>query len=430
MRLFCWLGVGIFVVISGIYLILAPQEFRLTELFVWAFLLFTSLLVLFINKKVKSLMQAKLNALLFAVAFVAALASIFLIYPEYAIGSFAIFSLSMFVISFVIPWDLVEVMYIWIFHVIGYTFLYLWSKPITLEYVTAVFARKEYADGVIFLTATFVICIMIKKRDNAREKERFILLKELEVKNNQMEQELVLARDIHKTLIPHSTSTENTDIAVSYVPLSAVGGDYATFHVNKDGNLFFLIGDITGHGVSAALLVNRIYGEVEALIKQYFTPGALLRELDNFVQEHFQETRMYISACCGLLDFKKKILFYSNYGHPPQILHQKQANNIFLLESQTYFLGIGVDNADLRTKMFEGTLNFEDKDRIILFTDGLIETIGKDGEFFGMEKLKAFVKNYANEHPAVFNSNLLKELDKFRNGPVSDDLFLLTIDIK
>jgi serine phosphatase RsbU (regulator of sigma subunit) len=175
-------------------------------------------------------------------------------------------------------------------------------------------------------------------------------------------------------------------------------------------------------------MVNRIYGETESLMSKGLMPGGLLRELDGFVQQHFSRTEMFFSVCSGLLDFKRKALYYSNYGHPPQILHQRQRNTIHLLKSQTHLLGIEAGQDP--KAVFEGTLSFDNKDRIILFTDGLIETMGQDKELYGMQRLEGFARNHISDHPALFNTNLLKEVNEFRIGPVTDDIFLLVIDIK
>jgi hypothetical protein len=60
----------------------------------------------------------------------------------------------------------------------------------------------------------------------------------------------------------------------------------------------------------------------------------------------------------------------------------------------------------------------------------LIETAGDNKQLYGIERLQAFVKGHTDENPRLFNSNLLKEVDGFRKGPVTDDIFLLTLDIK
>jgi serine phosphatase RsbU (regulator of sigma subunit) len=428
LRLLCLLVLFIYSALTAISYLLNPAEFSKSEIFIWIFLLAAGGLSLFLNRGAKTLLAAELNSLGFVFSLIAAFLALFFIYPRYAPTSAGIFSVMMFAASFIIPWDILETAIIGAGHFAAYIALYLWPGAYPISGVRPPFTKAEFADGLMYLGVTLAFCAIIRKRDDDREKENFILMKELEAKNTQIEKELELAREIHKTLIPKSISTDKADIAVSYLPVSTVGGDYATFHMTKESNLFFLISDITGHGVPAALLVNRICGEVESLLRQNYTPGPLLKELDAFVQEHFKQTEMYLSACSGLLDFQNNKLFYSNYGHPPQILHQRRGNRICLLESQTFLLGI--DSALSPPNVYEGSLSFERKDRIILFTDGLIETAGDNKQLYGIERLQAFVKGHTDENPRLFNSNLLKEVDGFRKGPVTDDIFLLTLDIK
>jgi serine phosphatase RsbU (regulator of sigma subunit) len=431
MRFFCAAFIIIYLSLSILGFFLDPTSFKKVELLIWVFLIASAALTLYTNRRAKTLIAVKLNTTFFSASIVISLAALFFIYPDYIMQSSEIMALSAFFISFAIPWQALEVVGVGVIHVVGYTSIYAWAVSVASNASDAnnlIFAQGGYIDGLIFLVVAIIICTIIRKRDDDGDKKRFALLKDVEAKSAQMAKEIAIARDVHKTLIPKSTSTENASIAVSYVPLSAVGGDYATFHITREGNLFFLIGDITGHGIPAALLVNRIYGEVESLMARNTEPGMLMRELDRFVGEHFRHTEMYFSVCSGLLDFSKKTLFYSNYGHPPQILHQHKDNRISLLESQTYQLGI--EGPGTGQAIYEGKLQFDNKDRIVLFTDGIIEAKGSESELYGMERLQAFVKSRGGEQPGVFNSALLESVEAYRVGPLDDDMFLVTIDIK
>jgi serine phosphatase RsbU (regulator of sigma subunit) len=420
LKLFSIIAPIIYIAASLLSTITNPSEFKPIELTTWIFLIASSIFVLAINKKTKTLRGAKSDAFLFISLLTVVLVAIFFIYPQYVVNGFGVFMVSLFCATFIIPWEVKEVILIGILNFLGYSATFLWLRQS--------FPPQVYIEGLIYLAVTLSACIIIRRRDDEREKENFVLMKELEKRYGQMQRELMLARQVHDTLIPKSKSTANADIAVSYIPVSTVGGDYATFHETTEGNLSFLIGDVTGHGVPAALLVNRLYGEVEALFTSSRGPGKLLNELDRFVNEHFKLTDMYMSVCCGLIDFKQKKLFYSNYGHPAQILFQHKDNKICLLESQTYFLGIRTDSDT--SQIFEGAIDFGHKDRIILFTDGIIEAKDKTNQLYGIEKLKAFAQGHRNELPNEFNRNLLKEIKLFSSGSIADDLFFLTIDVK
>ena len=426
---FCGFTVLLYLAVSLACLAMDPGSFKDAEKGIWIFLAAAAAIALAVNGSGAAPGRAKAAAAFFSAAVIAAVAALFVIYPDYLTQSSEVFALAVFLISFIMPWKTAEVIVIGAFAAAVYSGVFLWAMSAFPRFKALILDAGGYVDGIIFLAIAVVICAIVRMRDNAREKKTFALMKELEEKNAQMRQELAIAREIHRTLIPASRSTDHATIAVSYIPLSTVGGDYATFHVTKDGGLFFLIGDVTGHGVPAALLVNRIYGEVESLVNKNPAPGALMQELNAFVQEHFQATNMYFSVCSGLIDFKLKTLFYSNYGHPPQILRRHKDSRIRLLESQTYFLGIDENHASGGRGVFEGKFAFDENDRIVLFTDGLIETKDASGEMYGMGRLEACINAHAAVPPGLFNAGLLKEIDAFRSGPVADDMFLVTIDI-
>jgi serine phosphatase RsbU (regulator of sigma subunit) len=385
--------------------VLFPGDFKSAEGYVWIPFTAGVIFLLYINRKVRTPVQASASAYLAAVFVAAVLTKICMIYVEYASVSSPLYVFMLFLAAIILPLSAADMALVGLIYAAAYGAYYLFVTRVYSGAAPAPFRVSDFTDGLTYLGIATFLSMIIRHKELARETENFILLKEVEEKNEAMEKELALAREIHTTLIPKSMSTSDVDVAVNYVPVSTVGGDYASFHVTREGNLFFLISDITGHGVPAALIVNRVYGEIEALKRQDPTPGTLLKELDKFVEEHFAGMNMYLSTCCGLVDFKKKQLVYSNYGHPPQILLQRKDKKICLLESQTSLLGTDMASSD--SGIFEGGMNFERGDRIILFTDGLIETMDGNKEMFGMERLEEFAMGHSGEHPAAFNHSLL-----------------------
>lgn len=98
------------------------------------------------------------------------------------------------------------------------------------------------------------------------------------------------------------------------------------------------------------------------------------------------------------------------------------------MEPRAPILGVGIPCPSPSES--ETDLPMETGDRIILFTDGVTETEGRDGELFGLERLEKFAAQYATRPPDQFNAALTKDLDSFRVGPISDDMFILTIQVK
>ena len=238
LRLFCFLTLILYISASIVSLVQNPQAFKKIEIASWVFLTTAACVALYANTRVKTLLKAKINAFIFSGLLVLCVLGLFLLYKEYIPTSESIFSITLFAISFIIPWGRFAVFAMGLCHLLAYAFLYIWSNLVIHKGVYAPFTTNEFIDGLTYLVIALVICLVIKKNDRDMAKKNFILMKNLQKKNEQMERELELAREVHKMLIPQSTTTDNAVIAVNYVPVSTVGGDYASFHVTAEGNLF------------------------------------------------------------------------------------------------------------------------------------------------------------------------------------------------
>jgi phosphoserine phosphatase RsbU/P len=245
----------------------------------------------------------------------------------------------------------------------------------------------------------------------------------VESQNEQIEKDLGLARRVHKTLVPDSVHHEKVDIWVSYIPMSYVSGDYAKIRFLDANRLLVFISDVTGHGVAAALLVNRVHAEFERLIQDRPEPFHLLSKLNEFIARDFEGTSMYLSAFCGLLDFTKGEFIYSNFGHPSQILYQVRHSAVKCLSSQNTLLGVAQEGLLQQ----QGIIPFEPGDRILLFTDGVIEAENDKGDSFGDQRLHDFMVRHDHVKDVAFNEKLVSELSSFRKGGFMDDIYILNI---
>jgi serine phosphatase RsbU (regulator of sigma subunit) len=325
---------------------------------------------------------------------------------------------SFFVSVLLLPWGAKETTAIGIFTLV----VFIWIYRITGTFV----ADEIFAINTVILAVALIIGIIVKRSEGVLRRKNFLSKKEVEEKNAIMMQELEIARKIQKSIIPHSLQSELADIAVTYQPMFYMGGDYAKFSFTDKEKLIFIMADITGHGVSSALLVNRIHTEIESIMRDHPMPGELLKRLGGFIDQDFGKMGFYLTAFCGMLDFSSKKLVYSNHGHPPQILVQTRENNIIFMDSQTFLMGIGM--ADER--VYDAEVSFRIGDRLILFTDGIIEARNKGGELFGYENLKTFTRDNIGLDVNEFNKQLLDKVNNFQCNAQSDDIFLLSIQTK
>ncbi len=423
--LFCVLTIAIYFSASVAGIIINPRAFKLLELSIGLALAAGAVIIVYVNYRVRTLRATKANAYLFTALLLALLTKLGIGYADIPLVSASLFVFSLFLVAMTIPWTPFEVTPIWAMHVIAFTVSFLGVKYLP-EVVGEDFSLREYLDGILFLTMAFCLCLVVRRKETARDIENFVLLKEVEDKNAQMNRELEWATRIHKTIIPDSTSTDKVDIAVDYLPVYYIGGDYVKFDFQDHDRLVFIISDITGHGVPAALLVNRMHTEFERLAKENKEPGLLLKELNEFIKRDFEGSDMYLSAFCGLLDLKRAQLLYSNYGHPPQYVYSEKEGRIHRLSAQTSLLGIPVDDENV----YQDDMRIGEKDRVLLFTDGIIEAVGRGGEEYGSERLEDFLRKHHDLPPEEFNANLLKELNAFKDESFRDDICIMSIGIK
>jgi len=318
-----------------------------------------------------------------------------------------------------LPWTWLEAAVIGTFTVVNFIWIYR---------VMGTFVNIDvFAINIVLLGDAAFIGAIVKRSEEVLKIKNFIILKHIEEKNAMVAKELELAKRIHKGLMPRSVSTDIADIAVTHKPMFYMGGDYANVHFMDDKKLFFILADVTGHGVSAALLVNRLHIEVEQLISEDMTPGNILNTLERFVNEDFGKMGFFLSAFCGILDFARNKLVYSNYGHPPQILLHLETNKIELMRPQTFLMGAGMGGAN---RLYSTEVTFKRGDRLILFSDGIVEAKNSNEKFFGYKRLEMSAKNNIGLKAEEFNRKLVSEVREFQSGRQADDIFLLTIQTK
>lgn len=378
--------------------------------------------LIFLAGKSQSGIVIKLSGYLMACILTAGFTSMFLLYPSCFDLGMGPYLLLFLLVTMAMPWHPFEILGLGCLLAFSFVFALILSRTPSLQ--NEIYLQLNY-----FGMGFAILAAMIYKYfDEEKRKEQFSLRKELEEKNEIIRQELEMARQIHKSIIPKSFSNDRVDIAVSFLPVSYIGGDYAKFLFPTANKLLIFIMDITGHGVPAALMVNRIHSEVNLLANQTLSPSLFLEKVDRFVQETFEETSLLLSAYACLLDFEKKTLLYSNFGHPPQVLYHSKKHEIFYMNSQRHLLGIsGTQGPEIH----EVKVDFDRSDRILLFTDGLIEAKNGKGQFFGKEGVENYLKQHAALNAEAFNQGLVESLHRFRNkNDFEDDIFILTIDIK
>ena len=427
--LFIGVATGIYFFVSFFYLLRFlfgnREAFKLQEFYEWAALFSGSNLLYFANRRTRKPEMSKIYGHMFNIFLLVMVGRLGFLYPVNALVFPFYFALGLILVGFTIPWSLRELYFLSAVHMSAFSAFYAYVVFILQVPIPAMPRFHCFFDGLLFIFICAGLSVLLRKKRIERDKEHFLLVKEIEEKNLQIQNDLEFARRIHQTLMPESIQTEKADISVNYLPASYVGGDYAKFYFLSGDRLLFFICDVTGHGVAAALMVNRIHTGFEGFAKEGIAPGLLLQRLENFIRQDLTVSGIYLSAFCGMLDFKKQKLFYSNYGHPPQYLHQAVGLEIEPLQAHTSLLGTDKE----KDALFQSEILCKRGGRIVLFTDGILEACSPVGEMFTNKRLVHFLKEHSGLPVFDFNEALLNTLRDFTSGKLADDVLLVTIQI-
>lgn len=243
-----------------------------------------------------------------------------------------------------------------------------------------------------------------------------------------LRQELAYARQIHEAMFPEPKTDGDVCFTYRYEPMRQIGGDYLHAHVVRqdDGaeELSLVILDVTGHGIPAALTVNRLYGEIDLRFADNpsLPPGDLLGHLNRYVHLTLARHSIYATALCLRVNTKNGTVSYASGGHPPAFLRASDGT-LQELNSTTFVLGAcGEEDFDPQTT----TVDFKPGDTIVAYTDGATEARAPSGQMLRIEGLRqTLVPGPINPDPGAWPDHLLRHVANFRGGMAPEDDTLL-----
>ncbi len=197
----------------------------------------------------------------------------------------------------------------------------------------------------------------------------------------QLEDELAIARRIQMTFLPSSDPRiPGFDVAGINIPSTAVGGDYYDFIPIVSNQFGIAIGDVSGKGIPASLIMAAFRASLKAEIRNNFAIRAILNKVNNLLYESIERDR-FVTAVYGVLDSKNKILTFSNAGHNPPILRRISGEVVYLKEG-------GVALGAFQGSIYEERpVSLVKGDILLFYTDGVTEVIDGNGNEFGVEHL-------------------------------------------
>lgn len=241
-----------------------------------------------------------------------------------------------------------------------------------------------------------------------------------------LDNELAIARQLQFSILPESIpDVANLQIAATYLPMTAVAGDFYEFIPIDDHRIGFLVADVSGHGVPAALIASMIKVAAQSLNVCAADPGEVLCRLAAILSPHLRG--QFVSASYLCIDTQSRMGNYSAAGHPPLLWWRSSKNDLVRVESNGLLLGILPDS-----QYPVRTLEFAPGDRILLSTDGLTEPENAGGEAFGDSGLEKILCESASCSAVALNQKLLDELRHWHAPDTQqhDDITLIVIDVQ
>jgi serine phosphatase RsbU (regulator of sigma subunit) len=245
---------------------------------------------------------------------------------------------------------------------------------------------------------------------------------QLSLMRQNMEQELRVARSIQQASLPNEVPTlEGWQISPLYQPAREVGGDFYDFHLLPGGRVGLVVGDATGKGVPAALVMSTTCGMLRAVSQasDASSPGQMLQRVNEALVSSIP-SNMFVTCFYAILNPKNASLRYANAGHDLPYLHRNGAAE----ELRARGMPLGLMPA----------MSYEEKEIVLdvgeaalFYSDGLVEAHDPRGEMFGFPRLRALIAEHAEKES--LEEALLEELYSFvgEGWEQEDDITLLTL---
>jgi sigma-B regulation protein RsbU (phosphoserine phosphatase) len=242
-----------------------------------------------------------------------------------------------------------------------------------------------------------------------------------------LDQEMRAASQIQSSILPRENpEVGNFRLAARYAPMTAVAGDFYDFLPVRPDCLGIVVADVAGHGVPAALVASMVKVAVSGQTGVGTEPGKVITGLNSTLCSHAQG--QYATAVYVVLDQTRGIGYYSAAGHPPLLLWRRAEGKLVELNDSGLLLGVRP-----REQYAQTEFSLEAGDRLLLYTDGLVEAENARGEAFGDSRLGEFIAAHQDLPAERFAERLLNEVIGWpENGNThgqADDITLVVIDI-
>lgn len=285
--------------------------------------------------------------------------------------------------------------------------------------------EAEYLDlhnNIYLLEITFHIW-------HSAERSRFangalVIIEDTTGKRLEFLKEMDYARDLQKRYLPQNRIfPKGIDYEVFYAPLLQVGGDYYDYIELDDSTTIFVLGDIIGHGIQAAMMMTVVRVLLHQILKETKDPVKILDKMNEGVASNLPKSYAFVPFLFLIFNSERGTIEYGNAGHPGMLYFT--GNKVYCPEKLNPMLGM---IPGFKHKVLKYNINLGD--RFYLFTDGLRDIKNLKSEQFGDVSLESFFHSMKDKHLSVVKSELELKIKTFSQGAsYADDITWMGIEV-
>jgi len=243
------------------------------------------------------------------------------------------------------------------------------------------------------------------------------------VERERVKAEIDAANRIQSALLPvEAPMVAGASFASHYRAATEIGGDYFDFLPQPNGEIGIAFGDVSGHGLTSGIVMAMAKAALLVQVDYDSSPRAVLDVLNDVVMKTAPK-RILMTFFFGVLDPRTQTLRFSSAGHLDPYVYRAGSGKLESLSSWGFPLGV-----KRRDPFKEHSVEFASGDRLILYSDGLIEAVDDDGEPFGFDRFERTLLECGHTNADEIKKTLLGTIRKFtRNRPPDDDQTLVVV---